>query len=147
MEDFTRLRVYQHSRALARAVYRVTRRFPWRHSKLAAQLEDSSDSIGANIAEGCGRKDADHGNTELVRYCHYSNGSTCESQHRIGVALDRELITQEEHDQLIKSLLEMKHELLAFIQALKRPDRGPRTRVLRPSHTPRSTRQRRSRDD
>jgi four helix bundle protein len=135
MEDFTRLRVYQKARAFARNVYWTTRTFPAIERRLVEQLNDSSDSIGANIAEGCGRKDASHGNTELIRYCHHSFGSACESQHRIDVSLDRGLISENEHRALMAELLDIKADLGAFIGALKSRDRGKRSPYKKRSRT------------
>ena len=70
MEDFRHLRVYQHSRELTRGVWRATRGLPWQAQKLVIQLDEACESIGANIAEGCGGKNRLHGHAELMRYAH-----------------------------------------------------------------------------
>ena len=96
MEDFTKLEVYHLARAYSKAVFMATRQFPdYLKPKLAAQLDGAAESIGANIAEGCGRKKWDHGNAELIRYMHYSFASANEAQHRVLGANDKELIADE----------------------------------------------------
>jgi four helix bundle protein len=124
VEDFTRILVYQKARIFSREIFVVTRRFPYAFRKLATQLDDAAESIGSNIAEGCGRKNRDHGNAALIRYLHMSFGSACETQHRIGGAHDRELMTDEEYDHLISSAVEIKRMLSKFIRSLGDGDRG-----------------------
>ena len=125
MEDFRRLEAYQLARVLARDVYKITSRLPlylrWR---LGGQLDDAAESIGANIAEGCGRKNADHGNVELIRYLHMAFGSACEVEHRIEGLADRELISQDERGALMARVEEVKKKIASLIGALKRRDRG-----------------------
>jgi four helix bundle protein len=55
--SFTQLEVWQKARQLTRDIYRLTERFP-RHElfSLTAQTQRAVLSIGANIAEGYGRR-------------------------------------------------------------------------------------------
>jgi len=125
MEDFRRLEAYQLAKMLAREVYHVTSVLPlylrWR---LGGQLDDAVESIGSNIAEGCGRKNAEHGNVELIRYLHMAFGSACEVEHRIGGLIDRELISAEQHRALLARVEEVKKKVAALIGSLRRRDRG-----------------------
>jgi four helix bundle protein len=56
MEDFKDLRVWTKAHELTLAVYQKTRAFPKEEMYgLTSQLRRASASIGANVAEGCGR--------------------------------------------------------------------------------------------
>lgn len=55
-------------------------------------MDAAVDSIGANLEKCAGRKNPEHGNTELIRYARPSYGSTCEVEYRIGCLDDREVI-------------------------------------------------------
>src|SRR2546423_2796341 len=100
MEDFRKLRIYCEARTLLRELVVHTRRFPPRYQRLASQLEDAADSIGSNIAEGCGRKNTTQSNVELIRYVHISFGEACEVEHRLGTARDRRLLNKKHFYQL-----------------------------------------------
>lgn len=125
MEDFHHLRVYQDARALTRDVWRATRRLPWCVQRtLVPQLDNACESIGANIAEGCGRKNRFHGNAELIHYLHFSYGSANESDHRLGGLFDRELLTAAVYDDLNPRLQEIKRKLRLWNDHLYKRDRG-----------------------
>ena len=85
MQDFRNLRVWQASQRFTLAVYETTSAFPEvERFGLTSQLRRAATSIGANIAEGCGRStDAD------VRRClHQAMGSACEALNHLLVARD-----------------------------------------------------------
>ena len=55
-QDFRELHVWQRAYALALTIYRATSGFPQSERRgLAGQMRRAAVSIGANIAEGCGR--------------------------------------------------------------------------------------------
>ena len=123
--DYRKLDVYWETRRLARRVFAETIKLPlylrWR---LGGQLDDAVESIGANLAEGAGRKNGCHGNAELIRYAHIAYGSACETEHRIHGLHDRNLITNETHADLAAHVDRIKGMLWRLIQAWKRDDRG-----------------------
>src|SRR6476661_4883528 len=56
MQDHRRLQVYQAARELALEVYAVAKALPSdERFELGPQLRRAAVSVGANIAEGCGR--------------------------------------------------------------------------------------------
>jgi four helix bundle protein len=66
MKDFRNLQVWGKAHDLTLAVYRETKHFPKEELfGLTSQMRRCSASIGANIAEGCGRS----GNAELHSSC------------------------------------------------------------------------------
>ena len=125
MIEYRKLDVYWDARRLGRDLFKVTSRLPlylrWR---LGGQLDDAVESIGANLAEGCGRKNVRHGNIELIRYGHMAYGSACETEHRIGGLHDRELITRADFEALGGQIDATKGKLWSLIRAWTRSDRG-----------------------
>jgi four helix bundle protein len=123
--DYRRLDVYWDARKLAKDLYQATRQLPpylrWR---LGGQLDDAVDSIGSNLAEGSGRKNVSHGNTELIRYCHMAYGSACETEHRIDSLHDRDLIETQAYEDFAARIDAIKGKLWSLIRAWKRADRG-----------------------
>ncbi|MGO9167061.1 MAG: four helix bundle protein [Candidatus Sulfotelmatobacter sp.] len=62
MKDFRRLKVWEKVHFLTLDIYKVTARFPREEVYgLTSQMRRCSASMGANIAEGCGKQ----GNNEL----------------------------------------------------------------------------------
>jgi four helix bundle protein len=57
MEDFKNLRVWVKAHELTLMVYGKTREFPKQEAYgLTSQMRRAAASVGANIAEGCGRR-------------------------------------------------------------------------------------------
>lgn len=125
MPDYRKLDVYHDARRLGRDLFRVTCRLPlylrWR---LGGQLDGAVDSIGSNLAEGCGRKGPEQGNTELIRYARLAYGSACEFEHRIGALHDRQLISDSTFSQLNDHIGMIKGKLVLLLEAWRRDDRG-----------------------
>jgi len=128
VEPFKHLRVYQCARLFSKNVYETTKRFPDRHRKLAAQLDDAAESIASNISEGCGRKDVDLGNAELIRFLHFSSASAAECQSRLAGGLDRELVSEAQYWRMENQARLIKKMLASWIRKLKDNDRGRRAR-------------------
>jgi four helix bundle protein len=125
VEDFHRLEVYQKAVLFERQLHAAVRGFPLHYRrKLGAQLDDAAESIGANIAEGCGRKNRHHGNAELIRYLHFSFGSACEVEHRLRGAHDKRLLDGPTYHRLDSLLVEIKRMLVGLIRRLDERDRG-----------------------
>jgi len=124
VENFHRIDVYQKAVVLSRDVADLVTRFPQRYSRLAQQLDDAAESIGSNIAEGCGRRNRSNGNAELIRYLHMSFGSACEVEHRLGGAHHRRLIDDATYARLNGLVIEVKRMLCGWIRSLRDDDRG-----------------------
>ncbi len=71
MKDFRNLKVWEKAHGLTLAVYKASGRFPRQELfGLTSQMRRCSASIGANIAEGCGKL----GNNEFHRYLQIASG-------------------------------------------------------------------------
>jgi|SRR5208283_523382 len=116
MRNYEDLEVWQKSHSLTMRLYRVTERFPRSELfGLTSQIRRASGSIGANLAEGCGR----WGDGELARFVQISMGSASELQNHLRLAKDLGFLTADEHTNVIKSLQRIRQMLTAFLQALK----------------------------
>jgi four helix bundle protein len=75
MEDFKQLKVWTKAHDLTLAIYQCTRTFPREEIYgLTSQIRRASASIGANIAEGCGRRS----DPEMKRFVQIARGSANE---------------------------------------------------------------------
>ena len=112
MRDFRELKVWQKAHALALAVYGVTASFP-PHERygLTSQLRRSCASIGANIAEGCGRGT----NPDLARFLQIAMGSASETESHLLLARDLGLLGQAGWERLSADLVEVKRMLASLI--------------------------------
>jgi four helix bundle protein len=115
VKDFRELKVWHKAHALALAVYRITSRFPREEQfGLTSQLRRCSGSIGANLAEGCGR----NGNPELSRFCSIAMGSASELEYHLLLARDLKLLSLEDHEEVSRQAIEVKRMLAVLIQKL-----------------------------
>ena len=125
MTDYRKLDVYWDARRLGRDVFRSTSRLePYLRWRLGGQLDSAVESIGANLAEGSGRKNIQHGNIELIRYGHMAFGSACEVEHRLGGLADRELLLQPDSEEFNARIGLIKGKLLMLMRAWRKGDRG-----------------------
>jgi four helix bundle protein len=118
MEDFKDLRVWAKAHELTLVVYQKTRAFPKEEVYgLTSQLRRASASIGANIAEGCGRRS----DAEMRRFVQIARGSANEVEYHLLLAKDLNLLTGEEHKDLEVKVLEIQRMLASLVQSLRIP--------------------------
>jgi len=121
MQDFRRLKVWQRAHQLTLAIYRGTVRFPPdERFGLKAQLQRAAVSIGANIAEGCGR----YTDRELVGFLQIAMGSASEVEYQLLLARDLDLLDATTYAGLVRLALEVKRMLASLLVALRK--RGKR---------------------
>jgi four helix bundle protein len=97
MEDFKNLVVWAKAHQFTLAVYQHTRTFPKEEMYgLTSQLRRSSASIGANIAEGCGRRS----DAEMKRFLQIARGSANEVEYHLLLARDLQYLAAEEFNDL-----------------------------------------------
>lgn len=115
MKDFRALIVSQKAHRLALDVYRVTLNFPRSELYgLTSQLRRASVSVGANLAEGCGRS----GNAELAHFCSIALGSASELEYHLLLAKDLEMLAPSAYDDLAARTTEIKRMLTSFRKSL-----------------------------
>jgi four helix bundle protein len=107
MGEYKRLRVWQKAHRVACAVYAVTRSFPRGEHFLRDQLRRAAISIGANIAEGCGR----NGDAELRRFLNIALGSANELRYLLELAIDVGVLPAASGEPLITAADEVRRML------------------------------------
>ncbi len=115
--QFEELEVYQLAEKLADLVWRIVSvwdQFP--QNTLGKQLGRTSDSIGANIAEGCGRGSF----KDNQRFVKIARGSLYETKHWLRRAFRRRLLNTAETDELKKLLDELSPRLNAYLNSIGR---------------------------
>jgi four helix bundle protein len=115
MEDFKDLRVWVKAYELTLDVYKKTRAFPKDEMYgLTSQLRRAASSIGANIAEGCGRRS----DPEMRRFLQIARGSANEVEYHLLLSRDLELLSVDDFNELEAIVLEIQRMLASFVQRL-----------------------------
>jgi four helix bundle protein len=86
---------------------------------LTSQIRRAAGSIGANLAEGCGR----WGEAELARFVQIAMGSASELQNHLRLARDLDFVNSDEYQIVFEDVTSVRQMLTAFLQVL----RGMRT--------------------
>jgi len=101
MKDFRDLTVWERSHKLTLEIYGMTVKFPrFELYGLTSQMRRCSASIGANIAEGCGKR----GNNEFQRYLQIASGSASELDYHLLLSRDLGFLPDEDYRRLSGNL-------------------------------------------
>jgi len=118
VEDFKNLKVWKKAHELTLVLYQSTRTFPKDEIYgLTSQIRRAAASIGANIAEGCGRRS----DPEMKRFVQIARGSANEVEYHLLLARDLQFLTPGEFRCLEAKILEIHRMLAALAQRLQRP--------------------------
>lgn len=111
--SFENLEVYQLAEKLADEIWQIVNKWEYfPKTTVGRQMVEAADSIGANIAEGCGRFNyKDNG-----RFIRIARGSLYETKNWLRRSFKRDLLTEAEIEK-IKPILE---ELLPKLNAYSR---------------------------
>jgi len=113
VKGFKELTVWRKAHEMTIAVYETTRSFPREELYgLTSQLRRSAASIGANIAEGCGRRS----DGEMARFLQIARGSASEIEYHVLLAHDLHLLRDEEFRHFSYQADELQRMLTALIQ-------------------------------
>jgi len=113
--NFENLQVYQLAEKLADQIWNII--FHWEafpKATIGKQLVRSADSIGANIAEGCGR----YNFQDNRRFVRIARGSLNETRHWLRRAYKRNLLTNEEVNRLKLIIDELYPRLNAYLNSI-----------------------------
>jgi four helix bundle protein len=113
MKNFRDLKVWEKAHELALDCYGITANFP-KHEifGIVSQIRRAGSSIGANIAEGCGRG----GNGEFQRFLQMAMGSASELENHLLLARDLHFLNHENHSQIESQVIEVKKMLAGLIR-------------------------------
>ena len=116
MRNYEDLQVWQKAHSLTLDIYKDTRCFPNEERfGLTSQIRKSCSSIGANIAEGCGRRS----DPEMARFIQIAMGSGAELSYHLRLARDLELLSKPTFEHLRSNLNEVMRMLSSLSQKLK----------------------------
>jgi four helix bundle protein len=79
---------------------------------LTSQMRRCSASIGANIAEGCGKRS----NAEFQRFLQIASGSASELDYHLLLARDLKLLIDTDYDRVVRELSVMRRMLTALLR-------------------------------
>jgi four helix bundle protein len=118
-QSFDQLRVYQLAEKLADEVWDVV--VIWNNfakDTVGKQLVRAADSIGANIAEGCGRRSFQ----DNRRFIRIARGSLNETKHWLRRAFRRKLLTEDQVSVLKPLLHDLVPSLNAYLRSVGRSE-------------------------
>ena len=115
MKDFRNLMVWERSHELTLQIYRTSANFPRSELYgLRSQMRRCSASIGANIAEGCGKR----ANNESQRYLQIASGSAGELDYHLLLSRDLTFLPDVDYRDLMGKLTEVRKMLTSLIQKI-----------------------------
>ncbi|MBZ5704641.1 MAG: four helix bundle protein [Acidobacteriia bacterium] len=113
MKDFRDLKVWERSHQLTLDVYKATAGFPREELfGLTSQMRRCSASIGANIAEGCGKR----GNNEFQRFLQIASGSASELDYHLLLARDLHFLPDADYRRIASELSQLRKMLTSLLQ-------------------------------
>jgi four helix bundle protein len=115
VRSFSDLLIWQRARAWSKRIFFLTRREPFCHDRrLVEQINDSSESVMSNIAEGFGRGTQG----EFITFLGYALGSLNETQSHLAAAFDREYLAKEEFGELFQEGTEIRKMTVSFLSSM-----------------------------
>jgi len=121
--NFTDLLIWKRARAWSKEIFWRAQEAPFsRDQRLTVQINDSTESVMSNIAEGFGRGTQE----EFVIFLGYALGSLLESQSHLCAAYDRNYLSKDEFGRYYDSGNELRKMMIGFIRSMVMPRSGVR---------------------
>ena len=116
-KDFTELRIWMQAREWSRRIFQATKQTPFKtDQRLVRQVNDSSESVMSNVAEGFGRGTQG----EFIQFI----GSLDETRSHLVAAYDREYIDKRGYANLFSTGTGIRKQTVAFIVSMIKPGSG-----------------------
>jgi four helix bundle protein len=116
MRNYRDLQTWNKAHKLTLELYKLSRGFPKEEVYgLTSQLRRAASSIGANLAEGCGRQS----NPEFARFVRISMGSASELDYHLLLASDLGFIESASYGRLSRSLTEVRKMLASLLSTVE----------------------------
>jgi four helix bundle protein len=110
------LQVWAKAHSLTLELYRLSRQFPKEELYgLVAQLRRAASSIGANLAECCGRRTQ----PELARFTRVAMGSASELDYHLLLSRDLGFLKDDEYQRASKGLTEVRKMLTSLLNSIE----------------------------
>jgi four helix bundle protein len=122
MRDFTRIAAWQRAHALLLFIERAVADYPKAERfELTSQTTRAARSIGANIAEGAGRRTA----SDFARFVRMAAGSCNEVENHLIVGRDLRFLSEDAWHSLSSELRVVRAMLTKLAQVLERDPPRP----------------------
>ena len=132
VKSFTDLRCWQRARQWSKRIFWRTKDDPFcTDRRLVVQINDSSESVMSNIAEGFGRGTQG----EFVMFLGYAIGSLDETRSHPCAAYDRAFLAKDEDAELFQEGTEIRKLTVKFIVSMVKPGSGVKHMRKVPSFT------------
>lgn len=116
MRNYRDLQVWSKAHNLTLELYRVSRQFPREEIYgITSQLRRAAVSIGANLAEGCGRRTS----SELARFVRIAMGSASEVDYHLLLSRDLGFMAADEFTNALAVLIEVRKMLTSFLKSVE----------------------------
>ena len=130
VQVFTDLLIWQRSREWSKVIFFETQKQPFLGDRrLVEQINDSSESISANIAEGFGRGTQG----EFIQFLGYAIGSLNETQSHLCAAYDRLYLPKDLFGKLFAEGTEIRKMTVGFVKSMVMDGSGVKKMIKRPS--------------
>ena len=117
MSDYKQLDVWKKAHAVTMDIYALTKTFPAEERfGLVTQMRRAAVSIGANLAEGRGRR----GDPEFSRFIRIALGSAYELQYELLVSVDAGYISRHKFSKLDSELERIGRMLWALLERVQK---------------------------
>ena len=117
MFNLEELEIYNLSQEYSDKVWFVVEKWePFPKFGLGRQWTNAADSVSSNIAEGYGR----YFMKENIKFCFYSRGSLLENKNWLRKAKNRNLISVQQHDELLEELKVIHKKLNGYLKVLRK---------------------------
>ncbi len=115
--DFENLEVYRLAERIADEIWKIVMTWDgFARNTVGSQIVRAADSIGANIAEGCGRGT----HLDNKRFVRTARGSLNETRHWLRRAYQRGLLSEAEVNRLKPWIRELGPRLNAYLNSIGR---------------------------
>jgi four helix bundle protein len=116
MRNYRDLQVWKKAHDLTLELYRISQRFPREEIYgITGQLRRAAVSIGANLAEGYGRRTS----TELARFVRIALGSASELDYHLLLSRDLGFMAADEFASASGALIEVRKMLTSFLNSVE----------------------------
>ena len=116
MRNYRDLQTWNKAHNLTLELYKLSRQFPKEEIYgLTSQLRRAASSIGANLAEGCGRQS----NPEFARFVRISMGSASELDYHLLLSRDLGFLENTAYDRVSQSLTEVRKMLASLLSTVE----------------------------
>lgn len=110
------MQVWSKAHQLTLELYRVSRQFPREEIYgITGQLRRAAVSIGANLAESCGRRTSN----ELARFVRVAMGSASELDYHLLLSRELGFMTGDDFASASATLTEVRKMLTSFLQSVE----------------------------